>query len=877
MFLVHRLRELTGQKDKNFYVFCNEHHQETYQERMQGESPNDQNDRAIRKSVDWYNEHLNKSKVAIGTKVVLLSEDVDNVRKAKKDGMAAFGVYEYVASISGNPFLVERLARFSQSNQTDSDGSMTPGNSRKSLYQEHLSMIAIKQGIQSGRLSQGVFHGSRETHREGHVAVPGEEQWVLIKGVRDLNRAVDSDVVAIEMYPESEWTTPSGLVEDNEALARQEVTGEEEDISEELMETNVTQSSHVDISLIQPTGKVVGIIKRKWRPYCGTLLPLTNADATSHKFVPADSRIPPVGIITKQASLLFGKRIVVNIDEWPRSSRLPRGHLVRILGDIGAKAAENEVLLLEHSVPYQPFSSEVLADLPNVPWTIPEEERQKRTNLVSLEVCSIDPQGCTDIDDALHCRELEGGNFEVGVHIADVTYFIRPSTSLDKEASNRGTTVYLCDKRIDMVPELLSSNLCSLREGEERLAFSCIWELTPQADIVSTAFAKSIIKSRKAFTYAEAQMKVDDARQNDSLTLSLRKLNGLAKNLKQKRIEEGALTLASPEVRFEMDSETHDPIDIEMKDLKDTNSLVEEFMLLANISVAKRIFKEFPHCALLRRHPAPPPSNYHVLVKVGLSKGVHIAVETAKSLASSLSEANIPKEPYFNTLLRILCTRCMMQALYFSSGKLPEANFIHYGLATPIYTHFTSPIRRYADIIVHRLLAAAIGADSTYPDLLDRERTHHLCDRLNRRHKMAQYAQRASVHLHTQLFFKDRTVEEEAFILMPKRNSLQVLLPKYGYEGHIFFNNTQRDGTKGDYPKLVYNELNFTLTVGSHVFHSFDKLKVQLCIEKSNIQSSKVTISLVKPFIKGISAAPIERHDSEIPPSKKRKTVKSKI
>lgn len=235
-------------------------------------------------------------------------------------------------------------------------------------------------------------------------------------------------------------------------------------------------------------------------------------------------------------------------------------------------------------------------------------------------MCSIDPPGCTDIDDALHWRLLPNGNYEVGVHIADVTHFIRPGTALDAEAANRGTTVYLTDKRIDMVPALLSSDLCSLRSKVDRLAFSSIWEMTPQAEIVSTKFTKSIICSRISFTYAEAQMRIDDPTQTDEITLSLRHLNLLAKILKQKRIEQGALTLASPEVRFHIDSETHDPVDLQTKELKETNSLVEEFMLLANISVAKKIFQHFPEFAVLRRHPSPPPANYDLLVKAASSK-----------------------------------------------------------------------------------------------------------------------------------------------------------------------------------------------------------------------------------------------------------------
>nr|CAD7406677.1 unnamed protein product [Timema cristinae] len=249
--------------------------------------------------------------------------------------------------------------------------------------------------------------------------------------------------------------------------------------------------------------------------------------------------------------------------------------------------------------------------------------------------------------------------------------------TIDKEAALRATTVYLVDKRIDMVPDLLSSNLCSLRGNEERFAFSCIWEITRDANIVNTKFHKSIIRSRQAMTYEEAQLKIDDSSQDDELSKSLRSLNSLAKILKRRRIDNGqvALVLASPEIRFQVDSETHDPIEVESKKLRDTNSMVEEFMLLANISVAKKILEEFPECALLRRHPTPPISNFEPIIKAGKKLGFDININSGKELAESLDAAVRPDNPYFNTMLRILATRCMLQAVYFASGMMQKDEY----------------------------------------------------------------------------------------------------------------------------------------------------------------------------------------------------------
>lgn len=244
----------------------------------------------------------------------------------------------------------------------------------------------------------------------------------------------------------------------------------------------------------------MGIIRRKWRQYCGILLPSVLTEGTRHLFVPADRKIPKIRIETRQAATLSSQKIIVAIDSWPRMSRYPSGHFVRALGNVGDKATENEVLLLEHDVPHHSFSDAVLSCLPSMPWTINEHEVKRRKDFRHIDICSVDPPGCTDIDDALHFTRLSADRVQVGVHIADVSHFIRPNTALDKEAANRGTTVYLTDRRIDMVPELLSSNLCSLRPDEDRLAFSVVWEMTTDAKIVNTEVTKSVIRSRRAYT-----------------------------------------------------------------------------------------------------------------------------------------------------------------------------------------------------------------------------------------------------------------------------------------------------------------------------------------------------------------------------------------
>ncbi|XP_061082599.1 exosome complex exonuclease RRP44 [Conger conger] len=828
-----RIKDIIHDAEKHFYTFTNEHHRETFIERLQAESANDRNDRAIRVAAKWYSEHLKNAPAAEELRIVLLTNDRGNKEKAEESGILAYKCDEYVKSLIANPELVDRLAL------TPDDSSEI--TSSKFLFPEHLPLSKIQAGIKNNTFLQGTFRASRDNYLEATVFVHGEgdeSKEVLIQGLQNLNRAVYQDVVAVELLPRNQWVAPSSVVLQDEGPKDED----EADESENMLKSDTNEA------LLRPTGKVVGIIKRNWRPFCGMLVKSQIKEATRHLFTPADRRIPRIRVETRQAAALVGQRIMVAIDGWPKHSRYPNGHFVRNLGSAGDKETETEVLLLEHDVPHQAFSQAVLSFLPKMPWGITEEDMKKRQDLRHLSVCSVDPPGCTDIDDALHCRDLENGNLEIGVHIADVSHFIRPGNALDQEAASRGTTVYLCEKRIDMVPELLSSNLCSLRSNVERFAFSCIWEMNQDAEIISTRFTKSVINSKASLTYAEAQMRIDDAGMNDDITKSLRGLNKLAKILKRKRIGKGALTLSSPEVRFHIDSETHDPIDLQTKELMETNSMVEEFMLLANISVAQKIYDEFSECALLRKHPAPPPSNYDILIKAAKSKDLDICTDTAKALADSLDVARVEGFSYFNTLLRILATRCMMQAVYFCSGM--DSDFHHYGLASPIYTHFTSPIRRYSDIIVHRLLAVAIGADCTYPDLMDKHKQSALCNNLNYRHKMAQYAQRASVAFHTQLFFKNRGIlNEDGFILFVRKNAIIILIPKFGLEGTVFFENKDQKPS----PKLTFNEEGPTLAVEQHTFSMFDKVKVTISLDASNIQHQKIRMALIEPVIPGVS------------------------
>jgi len=379
----------------------------------------------------------------------------------------------------------------------------------------------------------------------------------------------------------------------------------------------------------------------------------------------------------------------------------------------------------------------------------------------------------------------------------------------------------------------------------ERLAFSVIWEMDPDANEISTRFLKSVIKSKAAMTYQEAQTRADDPHLNDPITQATRHMLRLARKLRERRLEQGALTLASPEVKFNIDTESQDPMDIGLYQIRESNQMVEEMMLLANVAVARKIFEHFPSWALLRRHQVPTPEMFAPLLKSAAVVGVQLDVSSSSTLAASLDAAVLP-DPYFNKMIRILTTRCMTQAQYFCSGEFTQAEFHHYGLAAPIYTHFTSPIRRFADVVVHRLLAAVIGVARLPPNLTEKHLLREVSDQINYRHRNAQMASRASAELYTLIFFHKRTATADARVIKVKENALVVFVPKYGIEGVVWLAKKEEKGAF-----VLNTEKQQVLAAdGSKSYTIFDKVWVKISVEELPPQGRKLVLLLVDEVIK---------------------------
>ena len=804
--LYNRVISLTKSEEKRFYLFFNEFRLETNVTRQPGETINDRNDRAVRQAAKWYSSHLQNS-VKLGKTskqipvILMLSNDRDNLRKAKVEGVTACSLSDYVSQLDN----ANRLLDMIDASRSD---HMKKTEKAELFYPEYFPLSKMNTGVRAGTLHQGIYNVSTYNYLEGSVKVPAFDKALIILGRENSNRAVNGDVVVVEVLPKSQWKSPSTKIVEDEALNKDENPDAED--GEVIVTEQEKRALQDEVKRVhgkniegrpQPAAKVVGTIKRNWRQYVGHI-DSSSASTRSGRsqqmvfLIPMDKRVPKIRIRTRQASELLGQRILVTIDAWDSDSRYPVGHFVRSLGELEAKGAETEALLLEYDVQYRPFPKTVLDCLPveGHDWRVPNDTSDPlwrgRQDCRNLLVCSIDPPGCTDIDDALHARPLSNGNLEVGVHIADVSHFVKPNTAMDNEASIRGTTVYLVDKRIDMLPTLLGTDLCSLQPYVERFAFSCIWEMTNDAEIVSCTYTKSVIRSREAFSYERAQLRIDDVSQNDPLTQGMRTLLALSRKLNQKRMDAGALSLSSPEVRVEAESETSDPIDVKTKAMLPTNSLVEEFMLLANISVARKIHAEYPSSALLRRHAAPPKPNFEELSnQLKVKKDLELRTESSKALANALDKCVDPKEPFFNTMVRIMATRCMMSAEYFCSGTLAYPEFIHYGLATDIYTHFTSPIRRYADLVAHRQLAAAIEYEPLDQSVRSQTKLEGVCKNINTRHRNAQLAGRASVEYYVGKALKGMVTEQEGCVMKVFSNGVVVFVPRFGIEGVVRLEN----------------------------------------------------------------------------------------
>ncbi|OAE33868.1 hypothetical protein AXG93_1921s1150 [Marchantia polymorpha subsp. ruderalis] len=529
----------------------------------------------------------------------------------------------------------------------------------------------------------------------------------------------------------------------------------------------------------RPTGRVVAILGKSMRREAvigflevqghnsGARASVPGSDGTSQKsgrkvsarstgsiltFVPVDNRFPKMIIFGSGIPEHLSKRqkegdptlsselVVTRVEEWKADSALPRASIKQSLGPGGTIEAQTAAILFENAIHSADFPQSCLACLPEVPWSIPEQEVRKRKDLRGLRVFTIDPPTAKDLDDALSVEQLGDGVLRIGVHIADVSFFVRPDTALDKEAQNRSTSVYLIQRVLPMLPPLLCEELCSLNPGVDRLAFSVMWSMDSSGNVLDQWIGRTIICSCAKLTYGHAQEMIDNSLSSSDggiggpgfsgfegsapllygehswadVVEDVRTLHEIAKRRRESRFDGGALKLENSKLVFFLDDDG-EPCDSMMYQHQDSNFLVEEFMLLANMTVARVISGAFPERALLRRHPEPSVRKLKEFEDFCNKNGFQLDTSSSGALHLSLESMreSFHDDPVLFNILMLYATKPMQLAKYFCTGELKgkEDDWGHYALAVPLYTHFTSPIRRYPDLVVHRTLAAALEAE----------------------------------------------------------------------------------------------------------------------------------------------------------------------
>lgn len=495
-------------------------------------------------------------------------------------------------------------------------------------------------------------------------------------------------------------------------------------------------------------GEVTEIVKRSDRPHIG-ILQITDREA----WVMIESRVMPYDIkipINDLDPKLNGNKVAVKVVQWPKSSQSPIGEIVDVLGVPGNNDTEMHAILAEYSLPYR-FEDSVLAASEEISDQITEKDISSRRDFRNVPTITIDPSDAKDFDDAISLRGLENGNFEVGVHIADVTHYVRPGSVLEKVAYERATSVYLVDRTIPMLPEKLSNRLCSLRPNEDKLCFSAVFEMNDKAKVIDRWFGRTVINSDRRFDYEEAQQ-IIETKEGDMSDLVIT-LHELAKILREKRFEAGAINFERPEMKVLVD-ETGKPVSVEQKISKESNWLIEEFMLLANRSVAEYVGKKRANAPtfVYRIHDKPNPDKIEGLREFIRPFGYKLkSKDNQTNIAGALNDLfNKSKGKPEAGAIELIALRSMAKARYSTD------NIGHYGLAFDWYTHFTSPIRRYPDMMVHRLLAIYLENGKSQ----DKGYYEECCKYSSEREQVAVDAERASIKYKVVEFMRDKLGEE---------------------------------------------------------------------------------------------------------------------
>ncbi|PIA55209.1 hypothetical protein AQUCO_00800142v1 [Aquilegia coerulea] len=669
---------------------------------------------------------------------------------------------------------------------------------RKKYFDPYWLVETVNEAIQKGEIFVATFRVNAHNRLEAYCTIDGLPTDVLINGVAAQNRAVEGDIVAVRIDPLALWTRLKGSAGNTNNGGRsdgskavevvgvnckgKEKVGDDSEPNKCIpMSSDVSNFGHDPLTPIgkicalvssfpfkRPTGTVVAIIEKsprrdtvvgflginQWVPYREGLKKETkkkqsSVSSFSGEFIhltPNDAKFPKMLVSLSNLPDCINKRLMegdatvemelvaARIDDWREDSLLPHAHVMHNFGRGGEIEPQVAAILFENSICHTEFSAESLSNLPESSWQVPFKELESRKDLRNLCTFTIDPATASDLDDALSVERVSDGILRVGVHIADMSYFILPDTPLDIEARNRSSSIYLQQHKVPMLPPLLSENIGSFVPGKDRLAFSILFDINLVGDVVDRWIGRTIIRSCCKLSYQHAQDIIDklmDVERHGKFQLpdlygpfgwedvigSVKMLHEISKMLKENRFKDGAIRLenSKPFILFD---EQGIPYDSMLAEQTESNYLVEEFMLLANRTAAEVISRAYPDCALLRRHPEPNGRKLKEFEGFCCKHGLELNTSSSGQFNVSLGKIKdvLQNDPVLFDILVSYASRPMQLATYFCTGVLREREneWAHYALAMPLYTHFTSPLRRYADIVVHRTLAAAIEAEELY-------------------------------------------------------------------------------------------------------------------------------------------------------------------